>query len=125
GEAFRPLVDSFVNKYAEKLTNPPVDAAAIKEYMSLAERLVPIRTYASLRLSADQGDANAQQIASTAANLSTYFGSETSFLSSELLEKDDPHLEEIKSISPDLEGFVDKLLKEKPYRLDAKVEKVL
>ena len=125
GEAFRPLVDSFVNKYAEKLTNPPVDAAAIKEYMSLAERLVPIRTYASLRLSADQGDANAQQIASTAANLSTYFGSETSFLSSELLEKDDLHLEEIKSISPDLEGFVDKLLKEKPYRLDAKVEKVL
>lgn len=121
----KPLIDSFAGKYAGKLTDASVAASALKEYMSLTEKLVPIGTYANLSLSADQSDANAQKLGSTAANLSTYFGSETSFVSSELLEKDETFLEEVKSISPDLKGFVEKLLKRKPYKLDAKVEKAL
>lgn len=124
-EAFKPSVQSFSSKYAGKLTDSDTSAAALKELKALVEDFIPIGTYAGLSLSSDQSDANAQKLSTASSNVATYFGSETSFVKSELLALDESALEEIKTKQPDLNVFIDDLLRQKPYQLDPKVEKVL
>ncbi|WP_411841883.1 oligoendopeptidase F [Salinicoccus sp. HZC-1] len=124
-EAFRPQIVSFSEQYTGKLTDADAAAGAINELKSLVETFVPIGTYASLSLSADQSDPGAQKLSTASSNIATYFGSETSFVKSELLALDSSVLEEIKTKNPDLEVFIDDLLRQKPYQLDPKVEKVL
>lgn len=124
-EAFKPRVQSFASNHAGKLTNAAAAAEAISELKILVEAFVPIGTYASLSLSADQSSAEAQKLSTASSNIATYFGSETSFVKSELLALDESVLEEIKTQSPDLSVFIDDLLRQKPYQLDPEVEKVL
>lgn len=124
-EAFKPSVQSFSSKYAGKLTDSDTSAAALKELKALVEDFIPIGTYTGLSLSSDQSDANAQKLSTASSNVATYFGSETSFVKSELLALDESALEEIKTKQPDLNVFIDDLLRQKPYQLDPKVEKVL
>ncbi|MCC4721629.1 oligoendopeptidase F [Salinicoccus sp. RF5] len=124
-EKIRPEIESFSKQYANSLTDASVAVEAIEGFKGLMESLVPIGAYANLRLSSDQGDASAQRLSGIASNIGTYFGSETSFLTSELLQKDESFLEDIRTRAPEFENFVDELLKQKPYQLDAKVEKAL
>jgi oligoendopeptidase F len=124
-ENIRPEIESYSRKYENSLTDASVAVEAIKGFKRLMESLVPIGAYANLRLSSDQGDASAQRLSGIASNIGTYFGSETSFLTSELLQKDESFLEDIRTRAPEFENFVDELLKQKPYQLDAKVEKAL
>ncbi|WP_342387094.1 oligoendopeptidase F [Salinicoccus bachuensis] len=124
-EEIRPEIGNFSGKYAGNLTDASVAVEAIEDFKGLMESLVPIGAYANLRLSSDQGDASAQKLSGLASNIGTYFSSETSFLTSELLQKDESFLKDIKSQAPGFEKFVDELLKNKPYHLDAKVEKAL
>ncbi|WP_271397978.1 oligoendopeptidase F [Salinicoccus roseus] len=124
-ENLRPEIESYSRKYENSLTDASVAVEAIESFKGLMESLVPIGAYANLRLSSDQGDASAQRLSGIASNIGTYFGSETSFLTSELLQKDESFLEDIRTRAPEFENFVDELLKQKPYQLDAKVEKAL
>lgn len=124
-ENLRPEIESYSRKYENSLTDASVAVEAIEGFKRLMESLVPIGAYANLRLSSDQGDASAQRLSGIASNIGTYFGSETSFLTSELLQKDESFLEDIRTRAPEFENFVDELLKQKPYQLDAKVEKAL
>ncbi|WP_017549006.1 oligoendopeptidase F [Salinicoccus carnicancri] len=124
-QSFRPRVADFSGRYAGKLADAATAVRAINELKSLAESLVPIGTYASLSLSADQSDAESQKLSSASSNVSAYFSSETSFVKSELLALDESVLEDIKVQAPDLSVFIDDLLRQKPYQLDPKVEKVL
>ncbi|WP_271396621.1 oligoendopeptidase F [Salinicoccus roseus] len=124
-ENIRPEIESYSRKYENSLTDASVAVEAIEGFKGLMESLVPIGAYANLRLSSDQGDASAQRLSGIASNIGTYFGSETSFLTSELLQKDESFLKDIRTRAPEFENFVDELLKQKPYQLDAKVEKAL
>lgn len=124
-ENLRPEIESYSRKYENGLTDAATAVEAIEGFKRLMESLVPIGAYANLRLSSDQGDASAQRLSGIASNIGTYFGSETSFLTSELLQKDESFLEDIRTRAPEFENFVDELLKQKPYQLDAKVEKAL
>ncbi len=124
-ETFKPQVESFSSQYEGKLTDAGTAAEAITKLKSLVETFVPIGTYASLSLSADQSDANSQKLSSASSNIATYFASETSFVKSELLALDTSVLEEIKNSKPDLKVFIDDLLRQKPYQLEPQVEKVL
>lgn len=124
-ENLRPEIESYSRKYENGLTDAGTAVEAIEGFKRLMESLVPIGAYANLRLSSDQGDASAQRLSGIASNIGTYFGSETSFLTSELLQKDESFLEDIRTRAPEFENFVDELLKQKPYQLDAKVEKAL
>jgi len=124
-QSFRPRVADFSRRYAGKLTDATTAAGAINELKSLVEAFVPIGTYASLSLSADQSDAGSQKLSSASSNAATYFSSETSFVKSELLALDESVLEDIKVQAPGLSVFIDDLLRQKPYQLDPQVEKVL
>ncbi|MCG7332105.1 oligoendopeptidase F [Salinicoccus roseus] len=124
-ENLRPEIESYSRKYENGLTDAATAVEAIEGFKRLMESLVPIGAYANLRLSSDQGDASAQRLSGIASNIGTYFGSETSFLTSELLQKDESFLKDIRTRAPEFENFVDELLKQKPYQLDAKVEKAL
>ncbi|MHC0552278.1 oligoendopeptidase F [Salinicoccus sp. CNSTN-B1] len=124
-EAVRPKIKEFNEKYSGNLHNPTAAIEAIQEYKSILESLVPIGNYANLKLSSDQGDENAQKLDGMASNISTYFNSESSFLTSELIQKEEAFLEVVKSEAPQFLHFIDELLKNKPYQLDPKVEKAL
>ncbi|MFC3418267.1 oligoendopeptidase F [Salinicoccus hispanicus] len=121
----RPEIKSFSEKFSGGLSDAKTAIEALESYRNLTESLVPIGAYANLRMASDQGDASAQKLSGLASNISTYFGSETSFLTSELLQKDTSFLEEVKSQASEFTNFVDELLKNKPYQLDANVEKAL
>ncbi|MFD2829276.1 oligoendopeptidase F [Corticicoccus populi] len=124
-EKLKGEITAFSEKYEGTLADLNKAADAVHEYAKLVEGLVPAGTYASLRLSSDQSDKEAQKLSSTFANLSTLFGRETSFVRSELLAEDESYLEQLKEKASEYSHYIDDLLRQKPYQLDAKVEKAL
>lgn len=122
---FLEQLADFESSYAGKLSDVNVAIEAIDHYRALSELAVPIGTYASLRMSSDQTDEDAQQLQGKVSNVLSRFRSDSSFLDSELLQQDDKHIEKIKEAKPEYANFLDDLLKNKPYTLDAKVEKTL
>lgn len=124
-EDFQKAVSEFASKYEGRLDDLDTAAAAIDDIRQLVEKLVPIGTYASLRLSADQSDAEAQKLSTKVSNASAKFSTETSFLRSDLLAQDESFLNSVKEKYSEFENFIDELLRNKPYQLDAKVEKAL
>ena len=118
-------ISGFVEKYEGRLGDVDTAVRAIDDYRQLVERLVPIGTYAGLRMSSDQGDAKAQKLNGKVNNASARFSTATSFLKSDLLAQDESFLESVKAQDAEFEGFIDTLLRDKPYQLDAEVEKAL
>jgi oligoendopeptidase F len=118
------LVD-FVKKFEGKLDDVDTAVNAIDDYRQLVEKLVPIGTYASLRMSSDQGDADAQRLSGKVGNATTQFSTATSFVKSDLLAQNESFLKSVKEKEGEYEGFIDALLRDKPYQLDAKVEKAV
>src|SRR5699024_8636134 len=86
---FLKHVSEFASKYEGKLDDLNTAVTAIDDFRQLVEKLVPIGTYASLRLSADQSDAEAQKLSTKVSNASAKFSTETSFLRSDLLAQDE------------------------------------
>ncbi len=122
---FLEQLSDFESSYSGKLGDVNTAIEAIDHYRALSENAVPIGTYASLRMSSDQTDEDAQRLQGKVSNALSRFRSESSFLDSELLQQDDKHIEKLKEAKPEYANFLDDLLKNKPYTLDAKVEKTL
>src|SRR5699024_1603623 len=91
----------------------------------ILEELVLIGTYSNLRLSADRSDEAAQKLGALTGSLQTEVSTKTSFLTSELLDKDEDFLNAIGEAKADYAHFVEDLLRSKPYQLEPNVEKVL
>ncbi|HLR39346.1 MAG TPA: oligoendopeptidase F [Jeotgalicoccus sp.] len=115
----------FNDAFEGKLDTPEVAIEGINGLKKLSEELVLISTYASLRLSSDQSEPEAQKLSAVLGNTRTNYASNVSFFEGELLEKDDSFLNEVKNKAPEYKGYIDELLRNKPYQLDPKVEKVL
>ena len=124
-EYFLKDVSEFESKYEGKLDDLNTAVAAIDDLKQLVEKMVPIGTYASLRLSGNQSDSEAQKLSNKVSNASSKFSTATSFLRSDLLAQDESFLQSIKEKDSEFEKFVDELIRNKPYQLDAKVEKAL
>lgn len=124
-EKFEKQFSNFESTYSTKLDDVNTAVKALKEYLDLSEKLVIIGTYASLRTSTDQSDEDAQKLQGKVAKTMSSFRSETSFLTSELLQQDESHIKAIQEADPEFKHYLDQLLKDKPYTLDAKVEKTL
>lgn len=118
-------IEAFNKKFEGELTDTDTAVKAITELKKLTEELVLIGSYANLRLSGDQSEPEAQKLAAILGNARTVFASNVSFVESELLEQEESFLEEIKSKEPEYKGYIDELLRNKPYQLDPKVEKAL
>ncbi len=124
-DSIKTDISDFVEVYEGRLNDVDTAARAIDDYRQLVEKLVPIGTYANLRMSSDQGDAGAQKLNGKANNAAGQFGTATSFVKSDLLAHDESFLKSVKEKAPEYEGFIDSLLRDKPYQLDSKVEKAL
>ncbi|WP_427138746.1 oligoendopeptidase F [Psychrobacillus psychrodurans] len=98
---------------------------ALHEYTKLYEKIVPAGAFASLSLSTDQTNTDAQMRASKFGSLSAKVSSQLSFLNSELVELPDNIIEEAISKFPPHQLYLEKLLKKKKYQLHPEVEKTL
>ncbi|WP_391209121.1 oligoendopeptidase F [Psychrobacillus sp. L4] len=118
-------VNIFEEKFKGKIDNPAIILEALEDYASIFEKLVPSGTYASLSLSTDQTNTEAQLQGSKFASLSAKVNSRLSFLNSELVELPNEVLQEAIDISPSYQNYLQKLIIKKQYQLHPEVEKTL
>ena len=122
-------LESEVDAYAEKFNGKITDAASVNEalkgYLAIFEKIVPVGTYTSLATSTDQTNDEAQMRSSKFSSTSAKVNSKMSFVNSELLELPVETLEEAMKLSPDFKNYLEKLIKKKEYQLHPEVEKTL
>ena len=122
-------LESEVEAYAEKFNGKITDAASVNEalkgYLTLFEKMVPVGTYTSLAVSTDQTNDEAQMRSSKFSSTSAKINSKLSFVNSELLELPVETLKEAMELSPDFKNYLEKLIKKKEYQLHPEVEKTL
>lgn len=99
--------------------------AVIHAYETLNELLIPIGTYANLALSVDQTNDDAQMRSSKVGQVFSQISTQLSFITSDLLQLDEAILIEAKNQAPQYEGYLNKLLRKKPYQLHPEAEKTL
>ncbi|MGO1923172.1 MAG: oligoendopeptidase F [Jeotgalicoccus sp.] len=124
-DSVKQNVDSFESEFAGQIEDVASAVKAIDTYRNILEQFVLIGTYANLRLSGDRSDQEAQKLGALVGNAGTNLSSKTSFLQSELLAKDESFLEDVAKEKEEYTGFIEDLLRDKPYQLDQNVEKAL
>lgn len=97
----------------------------LSAYQKLQEKLVPIGTYASLALSVDQTNDDAQMRSAKVGQQFAKISAQLSFITSELSQLDEATLIEAKALAPEFEHYIDKLIRKKPHQLHAAAEKAL
>lgn len=124
-ESFKTQLAELTSTYEGQMKDVETAVKAIDSYKTLLETFVLIGTYSNLRLSGDRGDQEAQKLGALVGNASTQLSSQTSFLQSELLAEDESFLQDIAKENADFTGFIEDLLRDKPYQLEQNVEKAL
>ena len=117
-DSVKTSIDAFEADFQGQLNDVSSAVKAIDSYRSILEQFVLIGTYSNLRLSGDRSDQDAQKLGALVGNAGTNLSSKTSFLQSELLK-------DIAKEKEEYTGFIEDLLRNKPYQLDQNVEKAL
>lgn len=118
-------VDSFEKTYQGNITTAEDVVKAVAAYEDIYKQIIPIGTYASLALSVDQTNEEAQMRASKFGSVSAQLGSQMAFLESDLLNLSEDVLTEAKNQSENYSHYLEELLRAKPYQLHPEVEKTL
>ncbi|MBT2570669.1 oligoendopeptidase F [Planococcus sp. ISL-110] len=103
----------------------PTTIQALTDYMAFLEKLVVVSTYASLTISIDQTNDDAQLQSSKFSAAAAKISSSLSFINSELLALPKEILEQAMQKSAEFKVFLEKLLRKKPHQLHPEVEKSL
>ncbi|GKW46391.1 oligoendopeptidase F [Planococcus sp. NCCP-2050] len=115
----------FHSQFHGKISDSASVLESLTAYMALVEKLVPVSTYASLTLSTDQTDSEAQMLSSKFGSVSAKIGSKLSFVSSELLALPEETLKAAMEESNEFKVYLEKLLRKKEYQLHPEAEKTL
>jgi oligoendopeptidase F len=125
-------IEDDVKKFADFKGSLHTVSKALLECLTaqeeLTKKLVKVRTYASLKQSADGTDPVNQANSSKVAAIGTQASSALSFISSEILDFEDGKIEEFLQEEPGLEPFKKnllELLETKKYTLSPETEEVL
>lgn len=118
-------VRAFNADYQGKLTDAQVIEEMLDQLVDIEVNIDRLGNYASLNLSTDQSNADAQKLYSKFDSSFGEIASLLSFVDSELLQLDELLLEEVKNTTQSYERYIEKLLQKKPYQLHPEVEKVL
>ena len=118
-------VEQYHSHYKGNINDAMSANKALQGYATLFEKMVPIGTFASLALSTDQTNTEAQMRASKYGAVAAKISSKLSFVNSELLELPVETLEEAMQASAQFENFLKKLIRKKAYQLHPEVEKTL
>lgn len=111
--------------YKGKLTNASTINACLNELKEVMIKAYQVATFAQLSVSEDQTNGANVQRSMKVGNVFSTFGSKTSFINSELSVVTDEILEEAKLADPTNAGYLDEILRERPYQLHPEVEKTL
>src|SRR5699024_4540141 len=106
-EGVKVDVTAFQDKHQGNIETVEQAVLAIDDYRAILEELVLIGTYSNLRLSADRSDEAAQKLGALTVSLQTEVSTKTSFLTSELLDKDEDFLNAIGEAKADYAHFVE------------------
>ncbi|MCJ7843241.1 oligoendopeptidase F [Lederbergia sp. NSJ-179] len=124
-EAVKTEAEEFAKAHKGTIQDAASAIRALKAYQKLYEKLIPIGTYASLSVSVDQADDQAQMRDSKFGSLAAKIASQTSFVMSELSELPTETLQQASQQSDDFSVLLERIIKEKPYQLHPEVEKTL
>ena len=111
--------------YKGKLTNASTINACLNELKEVMIKAYQVATFAQLSVSEDQTNGANVQRSMKVGNVFSTFGSKTSFINSELSVVTNEILEEAKLADPTNAGYLDEILRERPYQLHPEVEKTL
>ncbi|ULG73294.1 oligoendopeptidase F [Macrococcus brunensis] len=118
-------VHAFSQQYKGTLNNSETVEAMLNDYAQITEAIDRLGNYASLNLSVDQTNAEAQKLIGQFGTAYDEMASALSFIESELLALEADKLEEIKNNSKQYQRYLEKLVKRKPHQLHPEVEKAL
>ena len=124
-EELMNLVNIFETEFKNNINNAQSVVTAMKKYEEIYKELVLVSSYASLALSVDQADDNAQMRASKFGQLGAKISSQLSFVDSELLALPVEELKSAMTIEPEFKVYLQKLIKKQAYQLSPETEKVL
>lgn len=118
-------VHAFSEQYKGTLNNSETVEAMLDDYAEITEAIDRLGSYASLNLSVDQTDAEAQKLIGQFGTAYDEMASALSFIDSELLALEADKLEDIKNHSQHYQRYLEKLVRRKPHQLHPEVEKAL
>ncbi|WP_416143896.1 oligoendopeptidase F [Planococcus koreensis] len=124
-EALEKEAEAFSAQFKGTLADPASIVEMLKAYTVLSEKITQAGAYASLSLSTDQSNDEAQMRASRFGSAAAKIGSQLSFVASELLELPEATLEAAIAQAPPFENYLKKLLRRKPHQLHPEAEKAL
>ncbi|ANU09040.1 oligoendopeptidase F-like protein [Planococcus antarcticus DSM 14505] len=124
-ESLEQEAEALNHKTQGTITDVPTTIQTLTDYMAFLEKLVIVSTYASLTISTDQTNNEAQLQSSKFSAVAAKISSKLSFINSELLALPRETLEQAMQESAEFKGFLEKLLRKKPYQLHPEVEKTL
>lgn len=118
-------VEQFAEKHKGNIKDADSAISALSDYEKIYEMVIPAGTYASLSLSTDQTNDEAQMRSSKFNSLAAKVFSKVSFLNSELSELPAETIQEAMNNSAEFNNYLEKLLLFKPFQLHPEVEKTL
>ena len=124
-ESLEQDAEALSKKTQGTIADAPSAIRALTDYLAFLEKLVPLSTYASLTISTDQTNDEAQLQSSKFGAAAAKISSKLSFINSELLALPTETLEQAMQESTEFKVFLEKLLRKKPYQLHPEVEKSL
>ncbi len=119
------LADKMAEKYPGKLTDAETIAACLDDYRQVCELMSVIGDYAFLAVEVDYYDSANQDRASRVNRVIAGIESSLSFIDSELSAAEETILKEAAELDGRYRGYLETVLREKPFRLHPEAERIL
>ena len=124
-EKAKALADTLEKTYKNALTTPESIAECLALYEELEILLYQTTSYASLAVSVDYTDTEAQKKDAKMTALAAEIGSRLSFIESEIADAPEELIRAAMDKTGRAKHYLAEILREKPHRLSAETEKVL
>lgn len=122
---FVEKAEKFVKTYKGNLTSPKTIDACIDELLEMFILEDRLGNYTSLAVSVDHTDSEAQKLDQRVMSIFGKWGSELSFVDSEILAQPIEVIEKAVEIATSNKSYLKKLLRRKPHMLHAEAEKAV
>ncbi len=124
-EKMQALAEKTAAEYRCRLTDANNILSCLEQYRQISEWMTVISDYVNLAVEVDYYDAANQDRASRVNRIIADVRSSLSFIDSELAEADESVLTEAGERSEQFKGYLEEVLRQKPYRLHTEAERVL
>ncbi len=124
-EELKALADHTELTYKGNLNTPENINACLDEYRKIVELMVLTGNYADLAVSVDYYDAHNQERNDKVNSVHADISSRLSFIDSQLIEQDEEILRAAAAATTANKGYIENVLREKPYHLQPQTEQVL